>query len=115
MSRSVHPLNTARGTLLLLLALVGPRAHALLDELSWQATRIVRVDGKALETEVHHAKLRERISAVVKGVEIDLVLRYDRNRMWQMTPLFSMAAETDISGMDTPATIRVLKRERLGE
>lgn len=90
-------------------------SHALLDDVSWAATRIVRVDGKAIETRVHHAKHKERISAVVQGVELDLVLRYDRQLMWQMTPLFSLAGETDISAMDTPANIRVLQRERLGE
>lgn len=98
-----------------LLLLFATRAHAILDELSWQATRVVRVDGRSFETRVHHAKLRERISAVIEGVELDLVVRYDRQLMWQMTPLFAMAGETDISAMDTPATIRVLARERLGE
>jgi hypothetical protein len=98
-----------------LLLLFAARAHAILDEVSWQATRVVRVDGRSFETRVHHAKLRERISAVIDGVELDLVLRYDRKLMWQMTPLFAMAGETDISALDTPATIRVLARERLGE
>jgi hypothetical protein len=100
--------------LALLLTLAIP-SHALLDDVSWAATRIVRVDGKVIETRVHHAKHKERITAVVQGVELDLVLRYDRNLMWQMTPMFSLAGETDISAMDTPANIRVLKRERLGE
>ena len=98
-----------------LLLLFAVRAHAILDEVSWQATRVVRVDGRSFETRVHHAKLRERISAVIEGVELDLVLRYDRKLMWQMTPLLAMAGETDLSAMDTPATIRVLARERLGE
>src|SRR5262245_36328654 len=90
-------------------------AHAILDEVSWQATRIVRVDDKVFETRVHHARLKERIGAVVQGVELDLVMRYDRHLMWQMTPLFAMAGQTDIANMDTPANIRILKRERLGE
>jgi hypothetical protein len=90
-------------------------AHAILDAVSWQATRIVRVDGRQIETQVHHAKHKERISAVVQGVELDLVMHYDRQLMWQMTPMFSLAGETDISQMDTPANITVLKRVRLGE
>ena len=104
-----------RFVLLSLLLLLVPRAHALLDEVSWAATRVVRVDGRQIETEVHHAKNKERISAQVQGVELELVMRYDRRLMWQMTPMFSLAGETDISAMDTPANIRVLKRERVGE
>lgn len=97
------------------LALAALPANALLDEVSWAGTRIVRVDGRELETRVEHARLMERIRAVVKGVEIELVVRYDRGLAWQMTPLLALAGETDISALDTPATIRVLRRERLGE
>lgn len=104
-----------RRILLYLLLVFSASAHALLDEVSWQATRIVRVDGRQISTEVHHTKLKERISAVVQGVELDLVLRFDRKLMWQMTPMFGIAGETDISAMDTPANIKVLKRERQGE
>lgn len=107
--------TASRALLLLLCATLVPTAHAILDEVSWEATRIVRVDGRTLETRVHHAKLKERISALVKGVEINLVLRYDRKLVWQMTPMFALAAETDISGMDSPANIRVLSRQQLGK
>lgn len=103
-----------RALAVLLVVLLAPTAHAILDEVSWEATRIVRVDGRQIETRVHHAKLKERISAVVKGVELDLVLRYDRKVAWQMTPMFALAAETDISAMDSPANIRVLSRQRIG-
>jgi hypothetical protein len=104
-----------RVLLLLLCTTLAPTAHAILDEVSWEATRIVRVDGRTLETRVHHTKLKERISALVKGVEIDLVLRYDRKLIWQMTPMFALAAETDISAMDSPANIRVLSRQQVGK
>ena len=104
-----------RSLLFLFVAVLAPTAHAILDEISWEATRIVRVDGRTLETRVHHTKLKERISALVKGVEINLVLRYDRKLVWQMTPMFALAAETDISGMDSPANIRVLSRQQLGK
>ena len=103
-----------RSLLFLFVAVLAPTAHAILDEVSWEATRIVRVDGRTLETRVHHTKLKERISALVKGVEINLVLRYDRKLIWQMTPMFALAAETDISEMDSPANIRVLSRQELG-
>lgn len=97
------------------LAGAAPAVQALLDDVAWEAQRIVRVDGRSFETRVHHAPLRERIRAVVKGVPIDMILRYDRNLMWQLTPLFGLAGQTDISAMDSPANIRVLARERLGE
>lgn len=109
------PSACLRVALLLFGMAASPIASAILDELSWEATRIVRVDGRQLETRVHHAKLKERISAVVKGVELDLVLRYDRQVAWQMTPMFALAAETDISAMDSPANIRVLSRQRIGK
>jgi hypothetical protein len=104
-----------RSLLFLFVAVLAPTAHAILDEVSWEATRIVRVDGRTLETRVHHTKLKERISALVKGVEINLVLRYDRKLIWQMTPMFALAAETDISEMDSPANIRVLSRQQVGK
>jgi hypothetical protein len=106
--------GTARALLLFLCATLAPAASAILDVVSWEATRIVRVGERAIETRVHHTKLKERISAVVKGVELDLVLRFDRNLIWQMTPMFQLAAETDISAMDSPANIRVLSRSRVG-
>ena len=101
-------------SLLLLSAFVTP-AWALLDEVSWQATRVMRIDGRRIETRVHHTRLRERISTVVQGVELDLILRFDQGLMWQMTPLLGMANQTDISGMDSPANIRVLSREKIGQ
>lgn len=109
------PLAALRALLLGLCVGGASLAHAILDEVSWEATRIVRVDGRTLETRVHHTKLKERIGAVVQGIDIDLVLRFDRNLLWQMTPMFALAAETDISGMDSPANIRVLSRQRLGK
>jgi hypothetical protein len=109
-----HLKHVVLTALLACCTLGAPAARAILDEVSWEATRVVRVDGREIKTRVHHAKLKERISAVVKGVELDLVLRYDRKLLWQMTSLFELAAETDISAMDTPANIRVLSRTRVG-
>jgi hypothetical protein len=101
--------------LCLLAAVLSAPAHAILDEISWEATRVVRVDGRVFETRVHHSRQKERIGAVVQGVALDLVLRYDTGTMYQMTPMFSLAGQTDISGADTPASIRILARDRLGE
>ena len=100
----------ARILLCLVIALLAGRAHAILDEVAWEATRIVRVDYRSFETRVHHTRLKERIGAVVQGVELDLVLRYYRHLMWQMTPLFAMAGETDIADIDTPANVRIVAR-----
>ncbi len=90
-------------------------SHALIDDVPWEATRIVRVDGRELVTHVNHTLLKERISAVLAGVEVTVILRSDRNILWQLLPILSLAGETDISAMDTPGNIKVLSRERLGD
>lgn len=87
----------------------------MIDDVPWEATRIVRVDGRELVTHVNHTLLKERISAVLAGVEVTVILRSDRNILWQLLPILSLAGETDISAMDTPGNIKVLSRERLGD
>jgi hypothetical protein len=90
-------------------------SHALLDDVAWEATRIVRVDGREFVTHVNHTLRKERISAVLGGLEVTVILRSDHNVLWQLMPMLSLAGETDISAMDTPANIRILSRERLGD
>jgi len=103
--------------LLLCILVCGASAasHALIDDVAWEATRIVRVDGRELVTRVNHTLLKERISAVLGGIEVTVILRSDRNILWQLMPILNLAGETDISAMDTPGNIKVLSRERLGE
>lgn len=101
--------------LLLLLAFAPASAFALIDEVSWQATRIVRVDGREIVTQVRHTPTRERISAVLHGIELTFILRGDRNLLWQLTPNLSVYGEVDLTGFDTPQTVHILARERLGE
>lgn len=100
---------------LLLAGLSMASAHALLDDVSWSATRIVRIDGREFTTRVNHERLRERIVADVAGVELTLILRSDRNVAWQLMPLMMVYAEADVSQMDTPANVRIVSSEPLGE
>ena len=101
--------------LLLLCALATAPAHALLDEVSWSAARIVRIDGREFPTRVNHSRLGERIVAEVGGVELTLIVRIDRNVAWQLMPLMMVYAEADVSRMDTPANVRIVASEPLGE
>lgn len=93
----------------------GVPAHAQLDDVSWSALRIMRIDGREFRTRVNHERLRERISGDVGGVELTLILRSDRNLAWQLMPLMMVYAEADVSAMDTPANVRITSREALGE
>jgi len=90
-------------------------AQALVDETAYAATRIVRLDGREFATQVNHTRLRERISADVGGVEVTVILRSDRNLAWQLMPMLGVYAEADVSEMDTPANVRIVAAEPLGE
>ena len=99
-----------------LLAALGPLpARALIDDTAYAATRIVRLDGREFATQVNHTRNRERISAIVSGVEVTVILRSDRNLAWQLMPMLGVYAEADVSRMDTPANIRIVSSEPLGE
>jgi hypothetical protein len=90
-------------------------AQALIEDTAYAATRIVRLDGREFATQVNHTRLRERISANVGGVDVTVILRSDRNIAWQLMPQMGIYAEADVSRMDTPANIRILSSEPLGE
>ena len=90
-------------------------AQALVEDTAYAATRIVRLDGREFATQVNHTRLRERISANVSGVDVTVILRSDRNIAWQLMPQMGIYAEADVSGMDTPANIRIVSSEPLGE
>jgi hypothetical protein len=64
---------------------------------------------------VNHTRLRERISANVSGVDVTVILRSDRNIAWQLMPQMGIYAEADVSAMDTPASVRIVSSEPLGE
>jgi hypothetical protein len=100
--------------LLLLLTLAPLCGHALLDQVSWEATRIMRVNGREIATRVNHTPTHERISAVLGGVDITLIMRGDQQLLWQLLPDIGVYGETALAGLDTPQSIRVLGRERLG-
>lgn len=91
-----------------------PQAHAILEGVSYSATRVMRVDGTEFITKVNHAPHMERITGVVGGLELTLILRSDRNVVWQLIPFMSMYGEADISEMDTPDNIQILSREEVG-
>ena len=90
-------------------------AHALIEDIAYAATRIVRLDGREFATQVNHTRQRERISANVGGVDVTVILRSDRNIAWQLMPQMGIYAEADVSRMDTPANIRIVSSEPLGE
>lgn len=90
-------------------------AHALIDDTAYAATRIVRLDGREFATQVNHTRLRERVTANVGGVEVTVILRSDRNLAWQLMPMLGVYAEADVSRMDTPASIRIVSTEPMGE
>lgn len=90
-------------------------AQALVEDTAYAATRIVRLDGREFATQVNHTRLRERISANVSGVDVTVILRSDRNVAWQLVPQMGIYAEADVSGMDTPANIRIVSSEPMGE
>ena len=110
-----QPLTPLYVLLFWLGAVLGAPAYALLDGASWSATRIVRIDGREFVTRVNHTRLQERIVTDVAGVELTLILRSDRNVAWQLMPLMMVYAEADVSRMDTPANVRIVEAEPLGE
>jgi len=99
----------------LLACLAALPARALIEDTAYSATRIVRLDGREFATQVNHTRLRERISANVGGVDVTVILRSDRNLAWQLVPQMGIYAEADVSGMDTPANVRIVSSEPLGE
>ena len=101
--------------LALLAAVAALPARAVVEDVAYAATRIVRLDGREFATAVNHTRQRERISANVGGVDVTLILRSDRNLAWQLVPMMGMYAEADVSRMDTPASVRILSAEPLGE
>ena len=90
-------------------------AQALVEDTAYAATRSVRLDGREVATQVNHTRLRERISANGSGVDGTVILRSDRNIAWQLMPQMGIYAEADVSRMDTPANIRIVSSEPLGE
>jgi hypothetical protein len=102
--------------LALLFAVLDARfALALVEDVAYAATRIVRLDGHEFATEVNHTRQRERISANVGGVDVTVILRSDRNLAWQLVPMMGMYAEADVSRMDTPASVRIVSSEPMGQ
>ena len=99
----------------LLACLAALPAQALIEDTAYSATRIVRLDGREFATQVNHTRLSERISANVGGVDVTVILRSDRNLAWQLVPQMGIYAEADVAGMDTPANVRIVSSEPLGE
>ncbi|NJN51708.1 MAG: hypothetical protein HC809_07940 [Gammaproteobacteria bacterium] len=100
--------------LILSLLCVGPSAYAILDRVSYSATRVMRIDGTEIITTVNHAPHMERISGTIGGLPLTLILRSDRNVVWQLIPFMSMYGEADITEMDTPDNVQILSREEVG-
>jgi len=89
-------------------------AQALLDQVSWEGTRIVRVNGREFATRVNHTPSMERISGTLHGVKVTLIMRGDLDLLWQLLPDVGLYGESGLEGLDTPQNIRILGRERLG-
>jgi len=94
--------------------LLAAPADAVIESVSYAATRVMRIDGYELVTEVHHAPHMERITAELAGFETSLILRSDRSLVWHLIPLLGIYGESDISEMDTPDNVEILSREPLG-
>jgi hypothetical protein len=93
---------------------VAPVAQAVLESVSYSATRVMRIDGTEITTRINHAPHMERITGSLGGLEMTLILRSDRNVVWQLVPFMSLYGEADISDMDTPDNIQILSREPIG-
>ena len=103
-----------RSVVLVALLFGSAGSHALLEDVSYEATRVMRVDGYEIVTRVHHAPRMERITASLIGMEVTVIMRTDRNLAWQLIPLMGVYGESDLSAMDTPENIRILSREPVG-
>ncbi len=100
--------------LVLTLILFVPSAHSVLDRVSYSATRVMRIDGTEFITTINHAPHMERITGTIAGLPLTLILRSDRNVVWQLIPFMSLYGEADISEMDTPDNVQILSREEVG-